>query len=214
VFGSGFADSNITSTPKIEFPVTIRRLVFWLMTPRLLRSLAMNEKERILVVVSASDTFLGRVIRWLTSSPVNHTFLVYESYLWGGWWAAQIGSDGVKKIPANHALSKYVMTEFYEYRGNIARGLHACRAMVGEKYDFMGILGFLLKIVVWRLTGKRIKNPLHGKHEEFCSEFVASVLKAARVDHFVNCDPASVSPEDVRNWLMTNPRFRRVGEAL
>lgn len=170
----------------------------------------MMERERILVVVSASNGALGKIIRKLTGSPVNHCFLLYESAMWKGWWAAQIGLEGVQKLPAEKVKGKYSMCECYSYRGDLTPGVQKCRKMVGERYDFLGILGFLIKLLVWRLTGRRIKNPLHGKHEEFCSEFVASVLKEARIRDFLDCDPASLSPGDVRDKILSYELFQRV----
>jgi hypothetical protein len=106
-------------------------------------------------------------------------------------------------------MGEYAMVECYEYRGDLAPGLVACREMVGEGYDFLGIAGFLIKLAAWRMTGRRIKNPLHCQHKEFCSEFVSRVLKEAVVSGFVECDPPSMSPGDVRGMLRANPRFQQ-----
>lgn len=170
----------------------------------------MSEKERVLVVVSASDSLLGKIIRKLTGSKVNHTFLLYESNLWGGWWVAQIGPKGVEKLPAEKVRGKYSLVECHEYQESLVDGVQACRGMIGEAYDFLGILGFLFKIIVWRLTGKKIKNPLHGKHEEFCSEFIATILKKSKVCTFETCDPASVDPGEVQRWILNNRKFVQV----
>lgn len=165
------------------------------------------EQERILVVCAASDTRIGRWIRALTCSPVNHCFLIYQSRLWAGWWAAQIGSRGVVKLPAKKVVPAYSSLEFYEYHGDLSAGLRACRGMVGQGYDYLGILGFLIKIMCWRLLGRRIKNPWHRQNKEFCSEFVANVLGAAGVPMFAECDPASLSPGDVRDRIRADGRF-------
>lgn len=166
------------------------------------------DRERIYVVCAASDNLVGRLIRKLTRSSVNHTFLLYESRMWGGWWAAQIGPDGVKKLPAGPVMQKYYLTECYEYAGNLGPGLTACRAMVGQRYDYWGVLGYLLRLVAKRVVDRDIRNPWNVQNEEFCSEFVAHVLKAARVDHFRDCDPASLSPGEVRGYLCVNPNFQ------
>jgi hypothetical protein len=170
-----------------------------------------SNNEGILVALSASDNLVGRIIRALTGSSVNHAFILYESDLWGGWWAAQIDERGVRKLPAKVVLPTYEKVYLYRYMGkSLAVGLKACRYMVGWKYDWLGILGFICKLVVWRLIGRRIFNPLHGRNREFCSEFVSNVLKKTPVPSFENQDPASLSPGDVLSIIKTDPFFRKV----
>jgi hypothetical protein len=170
----------------------------------------MEAQERILVVVSASDTAIGRAIRRITASPVNHAFILYESRLWGGWWAAQIGPKGVEKLAASKVRKECSTVECYEYRGDLSPGLVACRNMVGEAYDFLGVAGFLVKLAAWRVARRKIKNPWHLQNAEFCSEFVSRILKAAAVDGFADCDPPSMAPGDVRDLVQANDRFTSV----
>lgn len=177
-----------------------------------------SHSEGILVAVSASNNLLGRIIRFLTDSSVNHAFIMYESRLWGGWWAAQIDERGVRKLPAKVVLPTYEKVFLYRYvvagplqgASALSAGLQACRYMVGWKYDWLGIVGFIFKLMIWRLLGRRVFNPLHGRNREFCSEFVANVLKKAQVPNFSKVDPASISPGDVLELIKADPHFRRV----
>jgi hypothetical protein len=170
-----------------------------------------SHSEGVLIAVSASNNLVGRIIRFLTDSSVNHAFILYESRLWGGWWAAQIDEYGVRKLPAKVVIPTYKRVDLYRYAGKtLSPGLQACRYMVGWKYDWLGIVGFIFKLVIWRLLGKRIFNPLHGRHREFCSEFVSNVLKKAEVPSFSSVDPASISPGDVLSIIKADPLFRRV----
>lgn len=168
------------------------------------------EPERILVVCAASNTALGRAIRKLTGSPVNHCHLLYQSRLWGGWWAAQIGKEGVQKLPANKVMREYALTECYEYVHDLSPGLRACRGMIGQRYDYLGIAGFMVKLAAWWIARKKIKNPWHHQNAEFCSEFVARVLGANGIAGFDEDDPASLSPGDVRTLIRDNPQFCQV----
>lgn len=169
-------------------------------------------KERILLAVAASETIFGSVIRSLTQSPVNHSFVLYESTLWGGWWATQVDEHGVQKLPAMHLCARYETLELYECVVDLVPGLRRCRSMIGAGYDFLGIIGFLFKLLVWRLLGRRILNPFHRNNREFCSEFVANVLKSANVPGFEAVDPPSLSPGDLRNIFLANNCFHRVFE--
>ena len=61
---------------------------------------------------------------------------------------------------------------------------------VGAKYDFLGIVGFLLKIVL----GLRF-NPLASDERLFCSEFIARAFGKAHIQLTPNA-PQLTSPED------------------
>ena len=62
---------------------------------------------------------------------------------------------------------------------------------IGVKYDFLGIAGFLLKIVL----GLRF-NPLASDEKFFCSEFIARAFARANIQLTPN-PPQLTSPEDL-----------------
>jgi len=151
--------------------------------------------SRVLVCLSASDTWYGKMIRKVTGSPVNHAFIAYESGRWGGWNAVQIDQRGVVGVPIESV--KYDYLECYEFKNiDLNTAFVPSRTLVGDAYDWLGILGFLLKILVWRVLGKRIFNPLHKKGDLFCSEFVVTFLQKAHAVYswVLDLDPDSVAP--------------------
>lgn len=151
--------------------------------------------SRVLVCLSASNTWYGKMIRKVTGSTVNHAFIAYESALWGGWNAVQIDQRGVVGVPVQNV--KYDYVECYEFKDvDLNTAFPKSRDLVGDSYDWLGIVGFLLKIIVWRLFGKRLFNPLHRTGDLFCSEFVVSFLQRASTVYkwVLDLDPDSVAP--------------------
>ncbi len=129
-----------------------------------------------MVCLSASNTWYGSCIRWITKSKVNHSFIAYQDDLWGSWSAVQIDKRGVVRVPVESV--KYTYLECYEFtRLDLTTAMDSARRLVGDSYDWSGIFGFVLKIIAWRLLGRRILNPLHKKGELFCSEFVVTFLQ-------------------------------------
>src|SRR5512136_2544156 len=66
----------------------------------------------IRLVFTASKTFFGKLIRWLTKGKVSHVFLEYDSSLWGGRWVAEATVGRVRKVPSYKARHNVV----FEYR--------------------------------------------------------------------------------------------------
>lgn len=161
-------------------------------------------EPKVLVAVSASRGFIGWAIRKLTGSKVNHTFLLYRSAQWGGWWAAQIAAKGVVLLPAFKVTEECDFLEVYESQStDLELVLAKMRDTIGEKYDYAGIVGFFLRIVAWKVAHKKIRNALHSKGELFCSEFVAKFLRAAGTPQARKMEPSITSPGDVREYLQT-----------
>lgn len=136
----------------------------------------MSSSHKTVVCLSASDSWYGKLIRYITKSTVNHAFVAYYSELHQGWQALQTDGRGVVEVPIESL--KYCHKECYVFPDlDLLTAIPKSRNYLGDAYDFLGILGFLLKIVVWRLVGRRIVNPLHKKGDLFCSEFVVLFLQ-------------------------------------
>lgn len=161
--------------------------------------------EKLLICLSSGNGAVGSIIRKLTGSDVNHAFLAYVDPLFSGWSATQIDERGVVCVPAESVEHKELVC--FEYNKDLLPYLPAIRKLIGSKYDFLGIFGFLCKLSVWRLFGKKILNPIHKKGELFCSELVTTFLKDAGVPWAVQLDPPSVSPGDLYKMLDKDESF-------
>jgi hypothetical protein len=157
-----------------------------------------------IVCLTAGAEFYSRAIRKLTHSNVNHAFIAYTSREWGGWWAVQIDERGVVKVPVENVEYEYI--ECYDFPGlDLTTAFPHVRDLIGDKYDWEGIAGFLIKLYAWRVFGRRIVNPLHKTGELFCSEFVTKFLKSVEgmYDWMKVQDAASVAPGGPSRFLGT-----------
>ncbi|RLC78977.1 MAG: hypothetical protein DRJ03_24350 [Chloroflexi bacterium] len=155
-----------------------------------------------LVCLTASSEWYGKAIRRITHSNVNHAFIAYDSPLHGGWQALQTDERGLVEVPVENVKHNYI--ECYSFSDlDILTALPLCRDLVGDSYDWIGIAGFLLKIKVWRMTGKKIVNPLHAAGELFCSEFSATFLQRVEgmYDWMRVVDPSGIAPGGTRKYL-------------
>lgn len=156
----------------------------------------------VLICLSASSEWYGSAIRALTKADVNHAFIAYTSKEWGGYWGVQTDERGVVKVPVENIKHKYV--ECYEFPDlDLATAMVPFRDFVGERYDWLGIFGFLIKLIAWRVFGRSIVNPTHGRGQQFCSEAVVRFLQ--KVDGMYDwvkvMDPSGVAPGGDREYL-------------
>lgn len=161
--------------------------------------------RRVLVAVSASKTIYGKIVRWLMDSCVDHVFFVIESPEWGGWLSTEVNERGMLLVPAEHAIHNCLRVNFFECVESLWDGLRANRLYIGKKYDWLGIFGFVFRIIVWYLSGRRFLRPVI-----FCSDFCMSVLKSSCIKGTELVDSLSVSPKDLYSFLTDSDMFRHM----
>jgi len=161
-------------------------------------------ERRPLVCLSASGSWYGSVIREMTHSNVNHAFIAYYDEAWGGWQALQTDERGVVEVTMESLHHKYV--ECYDFKYvDLLTALPSVRELIGDKYDYWGIVGQLLKLAVWRIAGRKILNPLHRSGELFCSEFCTTFLqRVCSAPAWINyLHPSNVAPGGKEKFLGT-----------
>lgn len=163
---------------------------------------------QVLICLSAGNGRLGSLVRKLTNSDVNHSFLAYWDDDWQCWLTVQIDQRGVIIIPADKV--EYEDVVCYEYNKDISYALPKVKNLIGSKYGLLGVFGFIFKLFVWRLFKKKILNPIHRDGELFCSEMVTTFLKEADIPWAAHLDPASMSPGDLYDKIDNDSSFQTI----
>lgn len=137
----------------------------------------------------------SRLIRWATDSSWSHTWIEYESELWGGWWAAHAAPHGVVKVPLDKVLREYPVHVRFSCPKGMGLGFDWARNYVGAPYDYGAIWnGFLFaihRVTKWRFLHKIVYR---NTAKYTCSEFVTGFLKAADVRSVAGLDPELTPP--------------------
>jgi hypothetical protein len=154
-------------------------------------------------------------------SNINHSFVLYESKEWGGWWAVQTDERGVRKIPAENVPDlDYV--ECYECSKDLWPALRRTGDFVGDRYDWRGLLWGLFRLLVYRVFKRKITKPLHRDNRLFCSEDVGWVMKygelpgAGYVDGYgpikdtEHWKTSEISPLVLQTFWQASEEFERV----
>ena len=160
--------------------------------------------QHVSIVLTRSNHWYGKVIRWITKSNVNHAFISYYSKQWGGAWAVDVAERGVVKIPLELALKNCEYKEVY-YLNNVDLGtaMPKFRNYIGVNYDWWGIVGFFFKILAWRLFGRKFCNLIQRKDRHFCSESVVIFMQNAEnaPSWILELDPSTVAPGGTCEFL-------------
>lgn len=168
----------------------------------------MIDDPKVLICLSASDAWYGRIIRWASRSRVNHTFLLYRSDVWG-WFAVEINENGVQLIPPSR-LTRVDYLECWRCDEDLLHGLAGMRRWIGAGYDWRGLLSGLVRLVVRRLFGMSIDGASHSAKRLFCSEAAAVVLRNAAAPGSDSIDPPNTSPGDLRRLFRAHPAYHKV----
>lgn len=160
--------------------------------------MTIDERKRVFFAVSASDTWYGRLIRKLTRSRFNHSFLIFFDPALHCRVAVQVDGKGTRIIPLDRLLAEenYTEVELFEYAGyDLTPYLPCLSKYVGADYDALGVFGYLIKLAHWRVFRRHIPNPTENRGELFCSEMVAYFARNAGIPWFNSLQPSSTDPK-------------------
>jgi AcrR family transcriptional regulator len=161
----------------------------------------------ISLVFTASDTWLGAAIRYVTNSSVSHVMIEYPSLLWGGKWIAEAHLTGVRKVPAE-LRRRNVVTE-YEFALDVGPHLRVIRHLFGERYDFMNIVWLGYMVLAWRWFKRKLRHPMVNAQAQTCSELVARLLKDAAYPGTEDWEVEEATPELLRSYCASHPELFR-----
>lgn len=164
----------------------------------------------MLVCVASADNWKGRLTRWLTRSDVNHCFLLFESDLWGGWWAVNVDQNGIDILPAEKVVPQYSFVRYYAYQFPLKEGLAKSRSYIGTSYDWFGVFHLGVKLFFWKFLRLKILDPIQDLSRLFCSEFVMKVLKDAKVVGSEDYLASEATPRDVQELCERSDYFTQV----
>ena len=163
----------------------------------------------IRIVFTASDTLMGRLIRWVTNGRVSHVFFQHPSVTWGGEWATEATWPMVLQRPAEK--SRHNIVKEFECRFDIEDCFKANRREIGRWYAFEGLAIFGLWLIIWRVFKQKIRHPFHSPKGDFCSELAAKVFRASKVLPDISTfDPDYTDPESVLKYCERNPMYFQV----
>ena len=75
--------------------------------------------------------------------------------------------------------------------------------MVGERYDYSGLLG-MVWVMIGRMLHRKWNNPTNSRKALFCSEMVVLLLQKSDYPNAGVLEPRNTTPHDIMKFLMEN----------
>ena len=155
---------------------------------------------KVSIGFSASQDWLGKVIRWFTQSQVNHTFFLVEDLIPGVPMVMQASRGGFQLITYDRFCKGGKVIKLVTPKQDITAGVTQALQWLGEPYDTVGLVG-----MAWVEIGRRFKrtwkNFLHSNSTMWCSEAGVYVLQSAKYPGADKLDPSVTSPQDLLTFL-------------
>jgi hypothetical protein len=144
---------------------------------------------------------VGKIIRWVTESNINHTALYIGSEL-----IIESGlGKGVRILPLSIYLkdrSKEIYVSRVSLPFDVSRLIKLAYTYHGHKYDLFGQTGILLKYLVKKFNlGKLITFWGKNKAADYgvwCSEFIGMLFLDQQI-RFTNDDTSYLAPNEIFN---------------
>jgi len=146
------------------------------------------------LIFATTGALLSRIIRAFTRSTVSHVAI--GTSMQGVPVVIEASGWGVRIFPRKRwERSREVVAEarFYvDISGEIPYAIE----FVGDRYDYVGLLGYLI-VMPLRWLGKKIRNPLGNPRAFVCSELPLRLDREHRIPEWEGLDPETTTPEDL-----------------
>ena len=93
---------------------------------------------------------------------------------------------------------------------DVSPGVQHTLSLLGEKYDYVGLLGYLLVVFWWRWFGRKIKNPMASPTGLVCSELLVHLAHDGDIPEWSEMDPERTTPQDLLAACEKGGSFERI----
>lgn len=160
--------------------------------------------SKITIGFSASNSIIGRIIRWFTKGRVSHAYATYYSETLQNVFVIEATFWGYKLTPHNKWIKKNKIVAEFKCSRDLSSGLIHVSKWLGGTYDFWSALGLGAR----RWFGKLYRNPFRDPNKLHCSEAVTLLLHGAKLAE--DLDPESTTPEDLLEFCEKSDLFEEI----
>ncbi len=160
---------------------------------------------------STSSTFLSRMIRLTTRSPISHAFLLLEldTPFYGQlkWVLEATNRGGFHLLPFEGYLVGNTLIDFVTLEHPVDVGIEKAMGWLGGGYDYGGVFGDLFVMAQrwakskWKWLKFKVRNPFHEARTMYCSEAIIFVLQASQYPGSDKLIGENDSPKNFWNFL-------------
>ena len=169
------------------------------------------------MVFTTSSQRLSKIVRWMTNSTTSHVCLGTEIFgepvLLHSAIDGETGHNGVQITPRAKWFEDNELIAEYDIIPDVTDAMGPMIRLLCEKYDKMGLLGYII-VIIAKWLGKKIRNPLAHAKFLVCARYVLKLDPTGRlIPEWAGLDPEKTTPQDLLLLCRTGPSFSRVMDA-
>jgi len=164
-------------------------------------------RPSLTLLFTSSNHWWSRVIQFFSKSRCSHVMVGLD--LWGTPAVLEADVGGVQFLPRSRFFGKGDQMLVAEFAIRPEVHLRAAIEELGDRYDYVGLLGYALVMIARRL-GRKIKNPLASPKAMVCSEFALALNRDGTIPAWVGLDPEATSPGDLLAICEHSASFERL----
>lgn len=160
------------------------------------------------IIFTEAPGCVSGLIRWFTGGRASHVGIQFDEdrVLHADKGGVQISTMQQFLAGGRKILAVYEPKPEQEHLLDLQNAL----SHVGDKYDYDGLIGYIVPVLSWRWFRVKLGNPLSDKQQWVCSEFVAAGLDPRRrIPEFRGAD-GTVSPALLMRRMSRGKTFTRV----
>jgi hypothetical protein len=159
----------------------------------------------ITLLFSTGTDFISWLIRKITGGDVSHCAI--GTTMRGIPVVIEDTVGGVRIYPRKRWEQSHKLVREYAFVPDMSDGLRVAIQRVGDKYDYVGLVG-MLWVMLGRWLKRKWRNPLARSSAAWCSEFIVHL----DVDHVIpewdGLDPETVTPRDLDRLCRIGASFK------
>jgi len=144
---------------------------------------------------------LSWLIRRVTGAKCSHAWLMFREPFFDRLMVVEATEWGVRMIDAEIFWRRNKIIRVYSIKQDLTGTVQKSGNLLGDLYDFSGLVGMGFVAAAAKWMHRKVKNPLQVRGSLFCSEFVVQVLKQAGYPNTADLDPSATSPQQVYQFL-------------
>lgn len=151
--------------------------------------------DDVRIVFTASQSWFGKLTRWVTKSTVSHVFVQFP--VWGQDYAVEATVGGTRLVLAGKA--RHCVVAEYAVDAETKPALLTLMKFLGTEYDYTGVMVLAWFNIAWRWLRLKLSRPTWASEALKCSELLVHFLR--EIDAYALPEEwvtELVTPEDVR----------------
>lgn len=170
------------------------------------------------LVFTTSSHWLSRMVRWMTDSVTSHVCLGTEIFgepvLIHSALDGETGRTGVQITPRSKWERQNIIVAEYDIVPDVSDNMRPMIRLLCEKYDKLGLLGYIV-VIVAKWLGKKIMNPLASARAYVCSRYVLQLDPFGRlIPEWRDLDPEKTTPHDLLLLCRNGTSFKRLVDVI